>query len=207
MSASPTLKNEDSLSGFMFALSAYLCWGFLPIYMKALADVSPLEVLAHRVVWALPIAFGVLIWLGRTQDLRIALRTPRMLIMGMATAALISVNWGVYVWAIGTGHAMEAALGYYINPLFSVLLGRVLLGEKLRFGQWMAIGLAATAVGVLTISAGKLPLVALSLTLTWGIYAYLKKSLPIGPNQGFAHQSLGVGSLAAKHAVYAFHSG
>jgi chloramphenicol-sensitive protein RarD len=201
MSASPALKNEDSLSGFLFALSAYLLWGFLPIYMKALAHISPIEVLAHRVIWSLPIAIGVLLWLGRTNDLKVALRTPRMLGMGMATAALISVNWGIYVWAIGSGHALEAALGYYINPLFSVFLGRVLLGEQLRSGQWAAIGLAALAVCILTISAGKLPLVALSLTLTWGIYAYLKKSLPIGPNQGFTLEVLLLSPFAFGYAI------
>ena len=178
-------KNEDSLAGFLYALTAYLLWGFLPLYMKALAHISPAEVIAHRVLWSLPIALGVILFLGRTADLKLALRTPRMLAMGAATASLISINWGIYVWAIGSGHALDAALGYYINPLFSVFLGRVLLGEKLRPLQWAAIALAAAAVGILTWDAGQLPVVALGLTLTWGIYAYLKKSLPIGPNQGF----------------------
>ena len=178
-------KNEDSLRGFGFALSAYLLWGFLPIFMKALAHISPAEVIAHRVIWSIPIAGAVLIWLGRTQDLRAALRNPRMLAMAAVTAALITVNWGIYVWAIGAGHALDAALGYYINPLFSVFLGAVLLGERLSVAQKWAIALAACAVVILTFEAGKLPLVALGLTVTWGIYAYLKKSLPIGPNQGF----------------------
>lgn len=178
-------KNEDSLAGFLYALVAYLLWGFLPLYMKALAHVSPAEVIAHRILWSLPIAMAVILWLGRTADLKLALRTPRMLMMGAATAALISVNWGIYVWAIGSGHALDAALGYYINPLFSVFLGRVLLGERLRPMQVVAILLACAAVGILTWEAGRLPVVALGLTLSWGLYAYLKKSLPIGPNQGF----------------------
>ncbi len=179
-------KNDDSLSGFFYALSAYLIWGFLPLYMKALAHVPPAEVLAHRILWSLPIALAVLLLRGRTADLKAAFRTPRMLGMGIATASLVSVNWGIYVWAIGSGHAMEAALGYYINPLFSVLLGRLLLSETLRPAQWAAIALAGAAVALLTIASGSLPVVALALTLTWGFYAYLKKSLPIGPNQGFA---------------------
>ena len=178
-------KNEDSLRGFGFALTAYLLWGFLPIFMKAVGHISPAEVIAHRVIWSIPIAGAVLWATGRTADLWVALRTPRMLLMGFATAALISVNWGIYVWSIGAGHALDAALGYYINPLFSVFLGAVLLGERLSVAQKGAIALAALAVLVLTIEAGKLPLVALGLTVTWGIYAYLKKSLPIGPNQGF----------------------
>ncbi|MGA0542251.1 EamA family transporter RarD [Neotabrizicola sp. VNH66] len=180
----------DSLSGFLFALSAYLLWGFLPLYMKQLAAISPVEVVAHRVIWSIPVALAVLVWLGRTADLKTALTTPRILAMGVVTAALISVNWGIYVWAIGAGHALDAALGYYINPLFSVFLGAVLLRERLLPLQWAAIALAVVGVGLLTWEAGQLPVIALSLTLTWGFYAYFKRSLPIGPNQGFALEVL-----------------
>lgn len=183
-------KSEDSLSGFLFALTAYLMWGFLPLYMKALAHIPPVEVIAHRVVWSVPVALAVLAWLGRTGDLRAALRTPRMLGMAAVTAGLISVNWGIYVWAIGSGHALDAALGYYINPLFSIFLGAVLLRERIGRWQGVAIALAAVAVAILTWEAGRLPLVALGLTVTWGFYAFLKKWLPIGPNQGFALEVL-----------------
>jgi chloramphenicol-sensitive protein RarD len=100
------------------------------------------------------------------------------------------VNWGIYVWAIGSGHALDAALGYYINPLFSIFLGAVLLRERMGRTQLGAILLAAVAVGILTWEAGRLPLVALSLTLTWGFYAFLKRRLPIGPNQGFTLEVL-----------------
>ena len=196
-------KNEDSLRGFGFALTAYLLWGFLPIFMKAVGHISPAEVIAHRVIWSIPIAGAVLWATGRTADLWVALRTPRMLLMGFATAALISVNWGIYVWSIGAGHALDAALGYYINPLFSVFLGAVLLGERLSRAQKGAIALAALAVLVLTIEAGKLPLVALGLTVTWGIYAYLKKSLPIGPNQGFFLEVLILLPFALAYVVWA----
>jgi chloramphenicol-sensitive protein RarD len=176
----------DSLSGFFFALTAYLLWGFLPLYMKALAHIPPPEVIAHRVVWSVPVALAVLWWLGRTGDLKAALRSPRLLGMGAMTAALISVNWGIYVWAIGSGHALDAALGYYINPLFSIFLGAVLLRERMGRQQMAAIALAVVAVAILTWDAGRLPVVALGLTLSWGFYAFLKKWLPIGPNQGFA---------------------
>jgi chloramphenicol-sensitive protein RarD len=179
------MTNQDTPRGFAFALTAYLLWGFLPLYMKAMAHISPAEVIAHRVIWSVPIAGAVLLILGRTDDLRVALRSARMLGMGALTAGLISVNWGIYVWAIGSGHALDAALGYYINPLFSVGLGAVLLGERMNRAQMAAIGLAAVAVVILTVVQGKVPLVALGLTVSWGIYAYLKKSLPLGPNQGF----------------------
>ncbi|MCA0272666.1 MAG: EamA family transporter RarD [Proteobacteria bacterium] len=183
-------QSGDSLNGFFYALAAYLLWGFLPLYMKALAHVPPVEVIAHRILWSVPIALAILVATGRTADLKRALKTPKMLGMAAVTAAFVSVNWGIYVWAIGAGHALDAALGYYINPLFSVLLGAVLLRERLHAAQWAAIGLAAIAVAILTWDAGQLPLVALGLTLTWGVYAFLKKWLPIGPNQGFTLEVL-----------------
>ena len=195
-------KNEDSLAGFLFALSAYVIWGFLPLYMKMLAHISPVEVIAHRVLWSLPVALSVIVWLGRTQDLREAFRTPRTLLMGAATATLISVNWGIYVWAIGAGYALEAALGYYINPLFSVLVGRLLMKEHLSRMQGFALALAAAAVILLTIEAGRLPLVALGLTVSWGIYAYLKKSLPIGPNQGFTLEVMLLSPIALGYVLW-----
>ncbi|GGH47061.1 EamA family transporter RarD [Frigidibacter albus] len=181
----PPPRNEDSLAGFGFALGAYLLWGFLPLYMKALAHIPPVEIIAHRALWSLPVAGVVLIVSRRTADLKRALQTPRMIGMAAVTAALISVNWGIYIWAIVNDHALDAALGYYINPLFSILLGAVLLGERPSGLQKAAIALAALAVVVLTVQLGKLPVVAIALMLTWGAYAYLKKQLPIGPNQGF----------------------
>lgn len=180
-----TSENKDTPAGLAFALAAYFMWGFLPLYMKMVAHIPPAEVVAHRVLWSVPIAGGLLIVLRRTGDLMEALRTPRMLLMAAITAALVSLNWGIYVWAIGSGHALDAALGYYINPLFSVALAALLLGERPRGAQLVAIALAAAAVVVLTIQAGSLPWVAIGLTVTWGFYAYCKKSLPIGPNQGF----------------------
>ena len=178
-------ENRDTPAGLAFALAAYGLWGFLPLYLKALSHIPPAEVVAHRILWSLPIAGAVLIALGRTRDIRTAIRTPRMLAMGAVTAALITVNWGTYVWSIAQNRALDAALGYYINPLFSVFLGSVLLREKLLPLQWAAIALAAAAVAVLTFENGSLPWPALILTVTWGFYAFFKKWLPIGPNQGF----------------------
>jgi chloramphenicol-sensitive protein RarD len=186
----PLPATGDTLPGFLYALAAYLLWGFLPLYLKAMAHIPPIEVIAHRILWSVPIALGVLIWTGRTGDLMRALRTPRMLAMAALTAGLISVNWGIYVWAIGAGHALDAALGYYINPLFSIFLGAVFLREKLSTAQWVAIALAGVAVAVLTVDTGRLPVVSVSLMLSWGFYALAKKRLPIGPNQGFTLEVL-----------------
>ncbi|MEX0371011.1 MAG: EamA family transporter, partial [Tateyamaria sp.] len=125
----------DTPQGLGFAISAYFLWGFLPLYMKLLSHVGPAEVVAHRIIWSVPIAGLLLVALRRTGDLMVALRSPRMLAMGCVTAFLITLNWGIYVWAITSGHALDAALGYYINPLFSVALGAILLRERLSGAQ------------------------------------------------------------------------
>lgn len=184
------MPGDDSARGFGFALAACAIWGILPLYFKLLVHVPTAEVIAHRVIWAVPIALTVLLLQGRTSDLRQAIRTPTMVGMALVTASLLSVNWGTYVWLIQTDQAMDAALGYYINPIFSVLLGATLLGEKLSPRQWAAVALAVMAVAVLTIDAGTLPVGALLLVFSWGGYAYFKRALPIGPNQGFALEAL-----------------
>ncbi|MBY5362531.1 EamA family transporter RarD [Rhizobium leguminosarum] len=198
----PLAKNEDSPRGFAFALTAYLLWGFLPIYMKAVAHISPAEVIAHRIVWSLPLAGIVLIMLGRTQDIRAALSSPRMLAMAALTASLITVNWGTYVWAIGAGHSLDAALGYFINPLFSIFLGAVFLKEKLQPLQIAAIVLAALAVAILALDSGGIPWVALTLAISWGFYALLRKTLPLGPNQGFFLEVLILSGPALLYILY-----
>jgi len=142
-------------------------------------------VVAHRVIWSVPIAAVVLILLRRTQDIRAALKSPRTMGMALITAALITINWSIYVWSIGAGRAIETALGYYINPLFSIFLGAILLKESLDGRQKTAIGLAVVAVALLAWESGGLPWVSVGLALSWGFYAFFKKSLPVGPNQGF----------------------
>lgn len=185
MANTPQTRNEDTPQGLAFAITAYVMWGFLPLYMKAVAHVPAVEIVAHRVIWSVPLAGLVLIILRRTKDLRAALVNPRMLMMACVTAALISLNWATYVWAVTSGNALDAALGYYINPLFSIALGAILLREPLTRMQLVAVGLAALGVAVLIYEAGSLPWAALGMMVTWGFYAFFKRSLPIGPNQGF----------------------
>ena len=198
----PQAQPQDTRAGFFFALSAYLLWGFLPMFMKAVAHIPVIEVLAHRVIWSVPIAGAVLVWLGRTADLKKALRTPSMVAMAMVTAALISVNWGIYVWAIGAGRALETALGYYINPLFSIFLAALFLGERPSRLQLAAIALACVAVGVVTWEAGGLPVVSLALAVSWGFYALARRALPIGPNQGFFLEILILSPFALAAALW-----
>ena len=193
--------------GFLLALGAYLLWGLLPFYMKAVAHLPLAEVIAHRIVWSVPIAAAVLVWAGRTADFKAALRSPRTIAMAALTAALISVNWGIYVWAIAVDRTVETALGYYINPLVSVVVGALLLGERLDRLQIAAVALAAVAVAVLTIEGGKLPWVSLALAFSFAAYGFFRKTLPIGPSQGFLLEVLLLSVPALGYIAYLIATG
>jgi len=182
------LKNETedaARRGFLFALSAYLLWGVLPLFLKLVGHIPAVEVVAHRILWSVPIAAAVLLALGRTGDIKAALGSPRTMAMAALTACLITFNWGIYVWAIAADRAVESALGYYINPLMSIAMAAAFLGEKLSRAQIAAVGLAVVAVAVLTLEAGGLPWVSLALAISFALYGFLRKTLPIGPSQGF----------------------
>lgn len=182
------MKNSDNIdtpAGLAFAVSAYLLWGILPLYIKLLDHIPTAEIVAHRVVWSVPIAGLALVALGRTADIRAALVSPSTLAMGALMAALVSINWGIYIWAIGSCNTLDAALGYYINPLFSIALGALFLGERPNSLQMVSIALASGAVLILILAAGKVPWAAIGLFVSWGLYTLCKKKLPVGPNQGF----------------------
>jgi len=191
-----------SYRGFIFAFSAYLLWGFLPFYMKAVAHISPYEVVAHRVLWSVPITAAILAAQGGVSSFLAVFRRPRMLAMGFLTASLISVNWAIYVWAIGSGRALESALGYFINPLVNVALGTIFLGERLSRAQMFAVALAVFGVGLMTVESGGLPWVSLALALSFGVYGYLKKTLPIGPTEGFLLEVVLISPIALGFIVY-----
>ncbi|MCC6203897.1 MAG: EamA family transporter, partial [Hyphomicrobiales bacterium] len=179
--SSPTMtetQSGEATRGLAFALGAYLFWGLQPIFMKAVAHIPAFEVVAHRILWSVPIAGVVLLLLGRTADLKAALRSPRTLAMAAVTAAIITVNWTIYTWAIAVDRAVDTALGYYINPLVSVLMGAVLLGERFTVPQIVALALATLAVLVLTIESGGIPWISLALAITFAVYGYLRKTLP-----------------------------
>ncbi len=194
--------SADARRGFFLALSAYILWGLLPFYIKLVAHLPLLEVLAHRILWSIPIAAAVLVWLKRTDDFWTALKSPRMLKMAALTAALISVNWGIYLWAIVQDRAIEGALGYYINPLLNVVVGAVVLGEKLDRLQIIAVALAALAVAILTIQQGTLPWISLALAASFAAYGFFRKTLPIGPSQGFLLEVLILSVPALAYVIY-----
>jgi chloramphenicol-sensitive protein RarD len=170
-------------SALLAGIGAYTLWGALPLYWKLLHGVSALELLGHRIVWSF---LGLLAWLvltGRLQGLLRAL-TPRIVAVYLLAALLVGSNWLLYVWAVGEGRVVEVSLGYFINPLVSVLLGVVLLGERLAGLQWGAVALAAAGVMVLVVGGGQLPLVSLALAGTFGAYGLVKKLAPLGSLDG-----------------------
>ncbi len=188
-----TLSNSGlstGAKGFLMAFGAYVLWGALPLYLKSVGHIPELEVVAHRVVWSIPVALVLLVLLGQLPTIVDAFRHPRLLAMASLTAALITTNWLVYVWAVAHDQVVGAALGYYINPLFNVVLGGLFLGERLSRLQYVAVGFAVAAVLILTFNAGGLPWVSLVLPFTFGLYGFFRKSLPLQPLQGFTLEVL-----------------
>ena len=170
------------------AIGAYSIWGLFPAFWPLLAPAAPLEVLAHRIMWTAVLMVVVLTVVRGWSQLR-TLR-PRGWAMVAAAGALITVNWGLYIYAVFAGQVVEAALGYFVSPLVSVLLGVVVLRERLRVTQWMAVGLGAVAVVVIAIEAGQLPWIALGLASSFGIYGLLKSMIPLTATAGVGAEAL-----------------
>lgn len=179
------IETSDARAGFFFASAAYTLWGFLPLYMKLVDHISPVEVTAHRGLWSLPVAAVLLWYLGRTGDILPTLRDKKKMLILLITASIISLNWGVYVWAIAVGRTIESALGYYINPLITVAMGAAFLGERFTKPQLVAISLALLAVILLTVQGGQFPWLSLFLATTFACYGFLRKTVDVGPTQGF----------------------
>ena len=174
----PPNDPDERTRGLAYAVAAYLAWGLLPLYFKALRAVPVVEVLAHRVVWSLLLLAGLVTARGGAVALREALR-PRRLPLLTVTTALIATNWLVYIWAVQTGRVLEASLGYFVNPLVNVLLGVLFLGEALSRGQRIAVALAAAGVAVLVLRAGTFPWLSLVLAVSFGLYGLLRKRAAI----------------------------
>ena len=182
--------HSESRKGFFYALAAYGLWGFLPLYFKVLSNIPAVELVAHRIIWAVPVALIVIGAQHRLDELRSLFSSKRIVSMMALTAALISANWGVYVWAISVNITSETALGYYINPLITVMLGYFLLGEKLSRLQTIAVLIALSAVLIRTVAEGTFPWVSLTLAFSFSAYGYFRKTVPVGPAQGFLMEVL-----------------
>jgi chloramphenicol-sensitive protein RarD len=162
--------------GMLLGAGAYLLWGLFPLYWPLLEPASSLEVLAHRFVWSLVFVAGLLALRRRTGPLGALLHRPRALVLLGTAALIIAVNWLTYIWGVTNGHVVETSLGYFINPLVTVLLGVLVLGERLNTAQWIAVGIATVAVVVLTVDYGRLPWIALTLAFSFAAYGLVKKT-------------------------------
>lgn len=194
--------NKGVLSG----IAAYVLWGFFPIYWKLLHDVSPLQVIGHRIGWSFILLLIYILLTNRWQEFRSALNLRTIGTYSIA-AVLLSLNWLIYVWGVNAGFIVETSLGYFINPLLSVLLGVLFLHERLRPLQWVPVGLAALGVIYLTGVYGRLPWIALSLAFTFGFYGFVKKLSPLGSLYGLALETGIVFPVALIYLVFVDVSG
>lgn len=171
----------EQRKGIWLAVAAYSFWGFVPIFWKALDAVPALELLSHRIVWSVPILFLIIVATKHLGVLRDSYRTPGTATTALVGGVLLSINWGVFVWAITTSHIVEASLGYFINPLVSVALGVIVLREHLSTAQRIAVAIAAVGVTGMTIVSGVLPWISLVLAFSFGTYGLLKKRATAAP--------------------------
>lgn len=169
--------------GILYGIGAYVFWGFFPIYWKLLHHVSAIQLIGHRIVWSFLLLIVVILFTKQWDEFRKTLNAKVLRIYAIA-ALLIGVNWFLYVWAVNANFIVETSLGYFINPLISVLMGVIFFKERLRFAQWIPVILAALGVSYLTFVYGRLPYIALSLALSFGLYGLVKKLSPLGSLYG-----------------------
>jgi chloramphenicol-sensitive protein RarD len=192
----------ESRRGFLLGVAAYAIWGLFPLYWPLLEPAGAVEILAHRIVWSL-VTMGVLVAvLGRTAAFRRVVADRRVALLLALAAGLITVNWATYIWGVNNGHVVETALGYFINPLVTVLMGVFILGERLRPWQWAAMGVAGLAVVVLTVDYGRLPWVAMVLALTFGSYGLCKKQAGAPAIESITFETMLIGPLALGYVVW-----
>ena len=189
-------------SGLLFGLGAYVSWGFLPLYLKAVAAVPSPEILAHRILWSLALIAVLVTVLRRWRPAAELLRAPRTMALLGLTALLIGGNWLLYISAVNSGRVLETSLGYFINPLVNVMLGVVVLRERLRRAQVGAIGLAAVGVAVLAIAQGGLPWIALALAFSFAFYGLIRKMAPVDPLTGLLAETALLGPLSLAYLVW-----
>ncbi|MEU1159549.1 EamA family transporter RarD, partial [Streptomyces sp. NPDC005921] len=185
------ISKGEQRAGLLNGIAAYGMWGLVPLFWPLLKPAGSVEILAHRMVWSLAFVAVALAFVRRWAWAGELLRQPRRLALVAVAAAVITVNWGVYIWAVNAGHVVEASLGYFINPLVTIAMGVLLLKERLRPAQWAAVGVGFTAVVVLTVGYGQPPWISLVLAFSFATYGLVKKKVNLG----------GVESLAAETAI------
>jgi chloramphenicol-sensitive protein RarD len=198
----PVSDNRDQAAGLLAGITAFLCWGLAPLYFKLLGEISAPEILAHRSIWSLVLALLVLLLIGKLPDLWATLGDRRRMAVLLLSTALIGSNWLVFIWAITNARVLDASLGYYINPLLNVLLGVLFLGERLRPLQWLAVALASVGIAHELWQFGRVPLVALYLALSFGIYGLVRKRAPVESLTGLAVETLYLMPLAVAYLFW-----
>ncbi len=195
-------RDRTATAGVFYGLAAYLWWGICPIYFKAVAHVPAQEVLAHRIVWSLLL---LTLLMARRGDLGATLRaarSPRLLLTLTATTLLVAVNWFTFIWAVGHDRLLEASLGYFINPLVNVLLGLLILRERLRPLQWASLGLATAGVALMAVRMGGIPMISLVLAFSFALYGLLRKTAPIGGMAGLTIETALLAPVALAALVF-----
>ena len=193
--------------GILNGIAAYAMWGFFPIYWKLLHDVPALQVIGHRIGWSFVLLIAFVLLTRQWKEFRSAAVKPKTIGIYSVASVLLSVNWLIYVWGVNAGFIVETSLGYFINPLFSVLLGVVFLRERLRTLQWLPVALAAAGVIYLTITYGRPPWIALSLAVSFGFYGLVKKLAPLGSLYGLTLETAIVFPIALLYLTFVDLSG
>ena len=193
--------------GFFAALGAFFIWGLLPIYIHQLAPTPSVQIMAHRVIWACVFVFGYLVIKGDLGKVWAALADAKARLLLAASATLVSINWQIYVWAVSSGHVVESALGYFINPLVSVLLGVFVLKERLNAAQWCAVSLAALGVLWLTVQVGSPPWIAIALALSFGAYGLIRKKVVVDSVAGLGVETLLIAPVMLVYLAWTLHTG
>jgi chloramphenicol-sensitive protein RarD len=187
---------REGRAGVIYTLAAYILWGILPIYWKAMKQIPAGEILAHRIFWSFILLMGIILLSRKWTEFKKAFASVRVFAAVLAGSVLISANWLIYIWSVNNNHIVEASLGYYINPLFTIFLGIVVLRERPDFWQLIAIVLAAAGVGFMTIQYGQVPWIALSLAFSFGLYGLVKKLSKLSSINGLAAETLLVAPMA-----------
>ncbi len=196
------VRGASARGGLAATMGAFAIWGLFPLYLRALAVVTPLQVVAHRVAWAAVFVVAMMGWRRELMQLREVFGRPGVVLRLAVTALLISANWMVYVWAVANDRVVETSLGYFINPLINVLLGVILLSERLNRWQWTSVAVATLGVVWLTVSAGDLPWIALTLAVSFGLYGFIRKTAKVEALPGLAVETLLLAPLAVGYLLW-----
>jgi chloramphenicol-sensitive protein RarD len=188
--------------GILYAILAYSFWGLLPVYWKLLGSVPALEILSHRMIWSGLLLLGILLIQSRGTDLLKLLRQPKRSLPLLASASLLAFNWGLYIYGVNSDRVIETSLGYFINPLVCVLLGVIVLHERLQWGQWLAVFLAASGVGYSVFAVGEVPWIALGLAFSFGLYGLLRKVIVVQPLMGLTVETCLLTPVAATYLLW-----